>query len=264
LFGGILKIKLLEKNKEEVRLLIEDITPALANALRRIMISEVPTLAIEWVEIHENTSALFNEMIAHRLGLIPLKFDPKKFNFMDECECGGKGCPLCTVVFAIDKTGPCIVYSKDMKSSNKEVSPISGDFPIVKLLEGQRIKLEAIAKLGIGKEHAKWQAANASYQFVPEIDLKNVKDIDKILEVSPKGIFKKVNNKLVIVDPYRYDEYKFVEELTGQIKVTLNTNKVVFNIESVSGLSPGYIFKKAIEILENKANEFKLELEKIE
>ena len=259
-----MKVEILSKEKPDVvKFVLEGATPAFANALRRIMISEVPTLAVDWIDVHENSSVLFDEMIAHRVGLIPLKFDPAKLNLPDECSCEGKGCALCQVVFVVEKSGPCMVYSGDMKSSNKDVKPTSPDFPIVELLENQKIKFEAIARLGKGAEHAKWQAAIASYQFVPVIDVKNVKDVDKVMSIAPKGLFKKEGGKLIVTDPFKYDEYKFVEEFTGEVKVTLDTSKVVFNIESVCGLSPEYIFSKALEILKGKAEEFKVELEKL-
>lgn len=163
-----MNIKIVKKGKEKMEFVLGGSSISFANALRRIMVSEVPVLAIDWLEVEENNSAIFDEMIAQRMGLIPLSFDPEKFNFQDGCKCGGKGCTLCQVVFVVEKTGPCMVYSKDMKSSNKGVMPASPDFPITELLEGQRLKLEATARLGIGKEHAKFQAANAVYQNHPE------------------------------------------------------------------------------------------------
>jgi DNA-directed RNA polymerase alpha subunit len=57
---------------EEVRLRLRNVDISMANAIRRVMISEVPTLAVELVEMEGNTSCLVDEMIAHRLGLVPL------------------------------------------------------------------------------------------------------------------------------------------------------------------------------------------------
>ena len=70
-----MNIKILEKSDMKVRFLLEKASPAFANALRRVAKNEVPTLAIEYVDFEENTSGMFDELIAHRLGLIPLTFD---------------------------------------------------------------------------------------------------------------------------------------------------------------------------------------------
>ena len=76
-------------------------SPAFANAFRRAMIGEVPTLAIEDVRIYDNTSAFFDEMLAHRLGLIPIKTDLSTYSTQENCTCGGAGCPGCTVTFTL-------------------------------------------------------------------------------------------------------------------------------------------------------------------
>lgn len=55
-----------------IRFRLKNVSLAYANALRRIIISEVPTMAIEFVKLLENTSPLHDEFISHRLGLIPL------------------------------------------------------------------------------------------------------------------------------------------------------------------------------------------------
>jgi DNA-directed RNA polymerase subunit D len=170
-----MKIRVLRKRGEKMEFTVEGVTPAFANALRRIMISEVPVLAIEWADVTENTSVLFDEFIAHRMGLLPLAFNPGKFNITDECVCGGKGCPSCQAVFTLEKMGPGMVYSGDMKSSNRDVKPTDPKFPIVELLEKQAIRLSAVARLGFGKDHAKFQAANATYKYQPETQTKNPK-----------------------------------------------------------------------------------------
>ena len=100
-----------------------------SNALRRIMISEVPTYAIEYVYIYENTSSMYDELLAHRLGLIPIRGKP-----LSEDE---------VITFVLNKEGPCTVYSGDLKSETGEVA--FKNIPIVKLKEGQRLKLECEA-----------------------------------------------------------------------------------------------------------------------
>ncbi|HMA04594.1 MAG TPA: DNA-directed RNA polymerase subunit D, partial [Methanomicrobiales archaeon] len=75
--------------------------PALANSLRREMISGVPTLAIDDIRIYDNTSVLFDEMLAHRLGLIPLRTELSTHVPKDQCSCQGAGCPACTATYTL-------------------------------------------------------------------------------------------------------------------------------------------------------------------
>jgi DNA-directed RNA polymerase subunit D len=160
-----MKLEVLERNDSEIKFSIEGITPAFANALRRIMISEVPTMAIEWVEFKKNNSALFDELLANRLGQIPLTFDRKVYNLPSECKCEGKGCSRCQVELVLKKKGPAVVYSGDLKSKDKNVQPVFDKIPIVELFEGEELQLEAIAQLGLGKDHVKWQAAVVGYKY---------------------------------------------------------------------------------------------------
>ena len=180
-----MKIKIIRKEKDEIEFEISGITVPFANALRRTMMMKVPVLAIEDVIFTSNDSPLFDEVIAHRLGLIPLKFEPKMFNMRDECSCGGEGCINCQVVFVLDKVGPCTVYSKDLKSTNPEVKPLYDNIPITKLEEGQKLNLEAIAVLGTGNEHVKWKAANAFYEYEGD---KFKFTVETISGLSPKEI----------------------------------------------------------------------------
>lgn len=259
-----MKVNLIEKKGSKLVFLLNGATPAFANALRRIMVSEIPTMAIETVDFLGNSSALFDEMIAHRLGMLPIAFDPSKFNFRKACKCGGKGCTLCQVVFVIDKTGPCVVYSGDMKSSNRDAKPSSPDFPIVELLGSQSIKLEAAASLGTGKEHAKWQAANASYQYYPELVVKDMKDAKKCIKACPKALIIIKGNKPVLSEPEKCDMCKACLDGCPGIEVRGDPTRFIFRVESISGLKPDYIVSKAAEILEEKAEEFRKELKKLD
>ena len=129
--------------------------PHLANALRRILLSEIKVLAIEDVKIELNDSALYDGVLAHRLGLIPIK-TPKG---VTEAE------------FEIDAEGPSVVYSKDLESKTKGVEVALKNIPLTYLKEGTKLKAKANAILGNGKEHMKWQAGLAAYQEYPIVKI---------------------------------------------------------------------------------------------
>lgn len=94
-------MKILELSKYVIRFELLNTDLSVANALRRIMIAEVPTMAIDIVEIKENTSALHDEFIAHRLGLIPLtSFNIDKYQFSDGCACTSM-CEKCSVTYVL-------------------------------------------------------------------------------------------------------------------------------------------------------------------
>ncbi|GIU70972.1 MAG: hypothetical protein KatS3mg003_1616 [Candidatus Nitrosocaldaceae archaeon] len=136
------------------------------NALRRIAISEVPIMAIDDVVMHYNSSAMHDEALVHRIGLIPLRTELNRFVKAEECSCKSSlGCPNCRVMLyldveAIDK--PRQVLSSDLISEDDIVKPINPNIPIVVLATGQKVKIEAYARLGTGKMHAKWQPVSVA------------------------------------------------------------------------------------------------------
>lgn len=146
---------MLEKDDKNMRLLIRGADVPFMNALRRIVIAEVPSMAVDEVVILENSSILQDETIAHRIGLIPLKTDLDSYNLPEECPCKSEfGCNLCRVTFTLDaeaKEGTRTVYSGELVSENPNVTPVSGNIPIIKLAKGQKLRLEAYARLGKGK-----------------------------------------------------------------------------------------------------------------
>jgi DNA-directed RNA polymerase subunit D len=162
----MVSINVIESSENRIRVRLKGVSRVYANSLRRLSISEVPTMAIDEVVILENSSAMYDELIAHRLGLTPLKTDLTRFVLPDQCDCHSTlGCSKCRVLLVLDAEAvdkPKTVYSGDMVSEDTVVKPISLTVPIVKLGSGQKIKLEAYARLGRGKEHAKWQPTTAS------------------------------------------------------------------------------------------------------
>lgn len=167
-------VKILEKDERSMRVRVEGIDLATANALRRTMLGEIPVMAIEHVDIVANSSGLVDETLAHRLGLLPLKWRAGKYNVPADCSCKGKGCSKCQAGFSLEKGGPGIVRAGDLVSDDKDVTPLDAGMPIVELLENQNVKLTALAQLGFGREHAKWQAAIVGYEQRGKVFIFNI------------------------------------------------------------------------------------------
>jgi DNA-directed RNA polymerase II subunit RPB3 len=168
-------IEILEMNDEYMEFELTKSDTSMANALRRMIIAEVPTMAIDQVFIHENTSVLFDEFLAHRLGMVPLRcYEIDKYNTLAECDCEN-GCQKCRIVYELDVT--CTtdttldVTTKDLVLQTTDggqdcdddtVQPVSvasdleNHILIAKLRKGQCLKFEAHAYKGISKQHAKW------------------------------------------------------------------------------------------------------------
>ncbi len=154
-----MRLKVTKKTGDRIEFNIEGIDASMANALRRIVISEVPIMAIDEVRFYDNSSIIHDELLAHRLGLVPLKTDPA----------GPE-----TIKLSLDVMGPGAVHAKDLKVAETKVKgskkkaeniAVYDKMLLVKLTENQRIKFEATAKLGKGKDHMKWQGGLASYEL---------------------------------------------------------------------------------------------------
>jgi len=157
-------MKLIEKKDDRVGFTAE-VNESLANAIRR-SVNEIPSLAIEELEIHKNDSALYDELIAHRVGLIPLKTD-KVFTEFKECSCKGKGCSKCTAEVKLKVKGPATVYSKEIKG---KIKPVFEDMPINILKKGQELEFVGFARTGRGIDHTKFSPGILYYRNVPKIE----------------------------------------------------------------------------------------------
>ncbi len=256
----MMKMKVIEKTDTKMRFMLEGASPAFANTFRRVMMNEVPTLAVEYVDIEENNSGMFDEMLGHRLGLIPLTV-PKKFSFKDKCKCDGKGCSVCEVTFVVEKQGPCIVRSGDMKSTNDEARPTDADIPIVELLEGQRLKFDAVAQMGCGKQHMKWQAAVVGYRYTASVKIYPDRDGDVdayTIDVCPTNVFEKKEGGIKVARP---EDCNLCMRCVDVAKdnaavVTPDDSTFMFKVESVSGLPVGEVVGRALEEMENRTDDF--------
>jgi DNA-directed RNA polymerase subunit D len=159
-------IDILQKEEERIVIKFSNVPRQYVNAIRRLSISEVPTLAIDDVVILENSSVMHDEAIAHRLGLIPLRTDLDRFVMPHDCDCKSTlGCSKCRVLLVLDSEAnekTKVVTSGELLSEDELVKPVSNDIPVVVLAPSQKLKFEAYARLGVGKDHAKWQPTSAA------------------------------------------------------------------------------------------------------
>ncbi len=252
------RLEFLEESEFKIKFKLLNATPALANSFRRAMKSLVPTMAVDYVDFYVNSSYLYDEIIAHRIGLLPIKTDLNKYNFQDKCVCGGEGCPNCQISFRLNVEGPRIVYSGDFISDDPEIHFVFGDIPVLELYEGQQLMIEAIARLGTGKEHAKFQPVSVcSYKIIPKISIsENCNRCLSCVDICPRNVLKLENNRIEVSNILNCSlccECEKVCEI-GAIRVE-ETNNFLFTVESTGALPIRVIMSKALEILKEKAME---------
>ena len=255
-----MKINVKDLKTKKAVLEIEETKPYFVNSIRRIMLSELPKLAVNNVVIYDNTSALFDEIVAHRLGLIPIPTDLSLLTFRDQCVCKGKGCPNCTVRYTLSKEGEGIVYSGDLQPEEKTWAIKEDKISIVELYNDQRLILEVEAVLGRGRDHAKWQAVQApAYKYYPivEIDQKKCNLCKKCVDVCPRKILDIKNNKLIIADIERCTICKSCVEVCEPEAITVkgDETRFIFHFETDGSLNAKEALEETAKILENKYSE---------
>jgi DNA-directed RNA polymerase subunit D len=264
------EIDILEKDDTHLRFLVQGADIPYMNALRRLSLSEVPCMAVDDVVILENSSVLQDEIIAHRLGFVPLKTDLDSYNLPEECPCKSEfGCNLCRVTLAIDveaKDGPRTVYSGDLTSGNPTIKPVSDKIPILKLAKNQRIKLEAYARLGKGKAHAKWQPVSmCTYKYYPKIRISKTCDVcGECVDICPRKVLAKKGGKVEVQDLVSctlcHDCAEACPKEPSAIEVTAEENKFIFNVESTEALPPQRIVEESLKILDKQLKELEAEI----
>lgn len=249
-----------DKDTGAVRFVIKQANPAIANTIRRTILESVPTMAIHEVSFTKNSSALYDEIVAHRLGLVPLQTDLKGYVPQDKCSCNGEGCNKCTVVLSLSAKGPGTVYSGDMKSKDPKIKPVFDKIPIVKLLKGQELEFEAVAVLGRGKQHAKWIPGMASYSYKPSVTVNvNHPDYEQFKDQFPPQVKQdgKVLKKLI----EEQELYDAVEGINDEIvKVEYDPSTLIFTIEPWGQLAPKEILTSALEIIQERLEELDTKL----
>jgi len=266
-----MEIEVRSQSDDEIVFIVRDAEVPFINAIRRTAMVNVPKIAIEDVNIIRNDSAMFNEVLAHRLGLTPLVSDLDAIEGLslpedDDWDIFENG-----IMFSLNEVGPKVVYSKDLISSDSKIKPVYDTIPLVKLKEGEELNIEAVAKVGYGKEHAKWMPTTVcAYKQYPEITFNDDIEIDyDCAQACPRGILKsdRRSKKIKIVEEHEGSPLLGVENCTmckscvrasdnGYINVGFLPNDFIFRIETDGAMPPKEVLLKACDVLGEKADKF--------
>lgn len=144
------------KSKDEVNLRFElnGVSYSFANMLRRTLMRDIPIYAIDSIVVYENTTELIDEYIANRLGEVPL-ITPLHADSKPR-----------EIVLTLDATvsGQQFLYSRDLSTNDSVVRVALENIPLFIASEGKALRLEAKARVGYGRQHAKFQACSCAYE----------------------------------------------------------------------------------------------------
>ena len=263
----VLKVEVLNVEEESVRFLVGGVDVAFANALRRTMIMGVPCMVIDDIFFFDNSSVVADENLAHRIGFVPLKTDLDRYILPVDCDCGSElGCEKCRVVLTLDveaETETRTVYSGDFVSEDPAVVPVSPGIPLTKIAPGQAVRLEAYARLGTGKEHAKWQPVSmAVYQHVAEIEVDEDRctDCGDCVKACPRDVFAIEEGKLRVVDVNACTICGECEKACpvepSAVRAGPLDDLFLFTVESTGCMEPARLVAEAVRVLSEKLDEF--------
>ncbi|AFK50955.1 DNA-directed RNA polymerase subunit D [Thermogladius calderae 1633] len=271
-------IEVLRREGNAIRLLVRGVKLHVLNSIRRAILAEVPTMAVDYVVFMENSSVFYDEYIAHRLGLIPLTSENAlgKYKPPEECrEAGEKGVfsEDCFVKLELSGEGTPggvkTLYAGDLVTGDPDVRPVYEKIPIVQLLENQRIKLEAYARLGRGREHIKWSPASvASHKYIAKINIDREKcrypGCKKCVEICPKQVIVEKDGTVEVEEARLMDcsLCRLCETVcpSEAINVSYKEDEYILYFESTGSLTPKRILIEATRALEDKLNELKKSL----
>lgn len=252
-----IKLEKLNENKKEgkVTFLIKGGSEIFANTIRRLVVEEVPTLAVEDLEIKYNDSALYDEMLALRIGLCPLKTDLGSYRLPESQEEIDERSARCTLQLRLKASRKGYIYAEDAESSDPKCKFVYPKMPLTKLLSKQKIDITLIAVMGQGKDHIKWSPGWAFYRKEPTVKVGKA-DADKIAKVCTDGVFKVKGGK-VTVDQEKANQSNLLDYYAeSDMGVSVDyTDNIIFTLESWGQLSTKEILTTAADLIVSKANE---------
>ena len=277
-----MKVNVLQMEDYYAQIEFKDVNYSFVNSVRRSLVSMVPCLALHEIDFHmgslgsyvdeesgdereyESISAMFNEIVAHRIGMLPIPTDEKTIEAFGDSI--GDDSKQPDIMYSLHKQGPCTVYSGDLE-------PVSGDdslvipetnVPIVKLAEGQAILVYAKAKMGNAQKHTKWQCAVAPrFYQAPTITVSSGKGSKAIFDLVDKKDFKKKGKLHVIDNPVKahaalnkLEQLWNDKEAKESMEVSTKKDHFIFEFETNGAMKASLALEQALKALDGHCNEF--------
>lgn len=255
-------VEIIEHSGNRISMLLKNVPVIVANSIRRAVMSYVPTLAIDKVYIFKNSSLMNDNMLAHRLGLIPLKMPLSEMPELPVEKDVNEGFHVTLTLKVESREKPVTVLSSHLKSTIPSVKIPIGNIEIVKLMPGQEIEAEMWAYVGRGRLHAKWSpVSTAVVRGLPVISLPSTQcnqECEKCIEACPKKLLYREKNIIRIKDIYSCTVCKLCEENCpdGYIKVSIDESSSLLCFESVGQLEPNEIVESAFNELLKEIDAF--------
>lgn len=258
-----MKLKTLNKSKDKMKLTfqVDKSTESFVNSIRRMIIEEVPTLAVEDVTIRENSSALFDEMLALRLGLVPIKTDLSSYSLPKSEEEITERSAKCTLEMELKVSKKGVVYAESTTSKDPKCTFVYPTMPVVKLHAKQKVDVSMLAVMGQGKNHIKWAPGHVWFTNTPSLSIKhNAKLIEEFKDKFPPQIFDK-SGKISQKQIEELNLYDAVDRVCEDlIKVDYAEDSFVVGVESWGQLSVNEMLSTAAQMLNEKAEELESQL----
>ena len=240
--GDAFEVEFIDRSDRKARFLVRGVTPAFANGIRRAIVADVPTISIDTVRMIENSSVMFDEQIAHRLGLVPLTTPD------DELREGE------SITLALDVSGPETAYSGDIVTSEPLVAPADENIPIIELKDGQRLELEAEAVMGRGRDHAKHQGGVAvGYRHLQRVEV--VGDRPGHATDEPNVLRGVIEEDGQLIPTEEFDNDLSKRYPGKEVEVHDVPDAFVFHVETDGSMTVEELVLRAVDTLYDRADE---------
>jgi len=271
-------IRVLDRTDRRIELLFEGYDRRFVNALRRLVLSDVPTLAVDFIYVYDNSSGVVDEILAHRMGLLVLDSSEalERLKPPEECENAREDDEDCYVTLFLEaevrpneSTGRYVKAGEIQLSKN--ITRIAHpETPLTYLAPGQRVHAVAYARLGRGREHGKWSPATVSVmQYLPIIEYDGEKATEKCLECLEA--FPDIVEKLKEGGKGRIElaknmntsalRYCSEQDCKDALNVVYDSSRLILAVESTGALPPERIVLEAVRALQARAEKLKAKLE---
>lgn len=255
------EIHKVEESPEILSYRINHIDPSILNAVRRTIISDVPTVAIHWVFIRENETVMADEILAHRLGLVPVICNPsviapveKSESFDPTVDLTEKNSVFMDLVITNTSNEILPVYSDSITLHTKLDVQVKKNVLITRLAPKKRIECKMFAILGTGRDHSKWMPTSACYyRCIRKLTLKDPARAEELKKYFREGF-------TLTKDGPKIDEDRLLVNMDilkahpDAVDIHTENDSFFFEIETISE-APRNILKRGFAVLYSKLEE---------